>query len=83
MTVEERPDDPPEEYEYVMVEGAADGVGEAGLQVRELCARDTHRVEKVTVDGEGYWSCVDCDLREPIENRQLTFDGRSLEADND
>jgi hypothetical protein len=69
------PEGPPEEYRYVLVEGAPDGINEAGLQCWEVCDREAHRVERVAIDGEPFWSCVDCDLVESAAGGQKTLDG--------
>lgn len=61
------PEGPPESYEYVLVETAE------GMDVFEVCARDTHRCIKL----DGRFECVDCDHTEeiPDEGAQMTFGG--------
>jgi len=65
----EAPDDPPESYEYALVESGGE------MDVFELCAREKHRCIKV----DASFHCVDCDHTEPIpeEGAQMTFGGDS------
>lgn len=79
---EELPEEPPEEFEYVLVdtEYGPRWPDESGMQVWEVCPRDVCRVQRVEQDGETYWSCEWCDYMEPAQNRQMTLDGVSVDG---
>lgn len=56
MTDDDRPADPPEETEYLLMESAD------GLVIEERCMRDLHRVER----NDGGFTCIDCDLEQDL-----------------
>jgi hypothetical protein len=58
MTDDDRPTDPPDETEYLLMESVD------GLIIEERCMRDLHRVER----DDGVFTCIDCDLEQDLSD---------------